>query len=280
MHKTLVSSLFVLAISMVSVSAFADLELPRLSPGAKVSQTVGLTDIAVEYSSPGVRGRKIWGTLVPYGEVWRTGANAATKITFSKDVSVGGANIPAGTYALFAIPQKTSWTIIFNKDFNQGGAFNYKKDLDVARVDVKPQMAPMREHLAYIFSDFNNGGATLDLEWEKVRVPIAIKTNTDAQAAANIKAAVDGAWMPYNQAARYMLEQSKDYEQGLKLVDQSLAIKEDWLNVFTKAQLLAAKGHYKEALPLAEKAKELGDKAPRFFYADEVKKALAEWKNK
>ncbi len=268
------------ALTAVSGTAAAQLDLPRPSPLGKVSQVVGMTEIAVEYSSPAVNGRKIWGGLLPYDELWRTGANNATKVTFGKDVTIDGKPVPAGSYALFTIPSKAAWTVILNKNFNQGGTREYKQDLDVLRFTVKPVVAPLRERLTFLFESFNENAATLALEWEKVRVPIAIKVGTDAQAAANIKAMQDNAWRPYTNAARYLLEQKKDYDGGLALVEKSLSIKEDWLNLWTKAQLLAAKSKYKEAYPLAEKAKTLGEKADFFFFADDVKKALTDWKSK
>ncbi|HEY7955314.1 MAG TPA: DUF2911 domain-containing protein [Polyangia bacterium] len=277
--RSSLASLACVALFVGSAPAFAALELPKPSPSAKVTQTVGLTEISVEYSSPAVRGRKIWGGLVPYGQVWRTGANAATKITFSKDVTVGNRPIAAGSYALFAIPGAKSWTIILNKDFNEVGAFSYKKDLDVLRLEVKPQAIPFRERLVYLISDFTDNSASVDLEWEKLRVAIPVKMATSAEAQANIKALTDTGWMPYNAAAHYLLAQ-KSYAEALKLVDQSLALKEDWQNVWTKAQILAGEGHYREAYPLAERAQALGAKAERFFDADQVKKALTDWKGK
>jgi len=277
--KTLVLTLVALGFA---APVFAQpLELPRLSPNAKITQTVGLTDITVEYSSPGVKGRAVWGAVVPYGEVWRAGANSATKLTFSKDVTFGGTPLPAGSYAFFVIPAQTgNWTVVLNKDFNQPGAMNYKKELDVLRVEVKPEAIPLRERLAYLVTDFDNQQATLVLEWEKVRIAVPVVLGTEAQVAASLKAYEDGAWMPYNQAARFQLEQKKDFDAGLALIEKSLRIKEDWSNDWTKAQLLAAKGKFKDALPLAQKAQQLGEKAPRFFAAEEVKKALAEWKTK
>jgi hypothetical protein len=267
--------------ALVATPAFAQqaLELPRLSPGAKITQTVGLTDITVDYSSPAVRGRKIWGGLVPYDQTWRTGANSATKITFSKDVTVDGKPVPAGTYALMTIPGKTSWTVILNKDAEQFGAFAYNKEHDLVRVEVRPQPAPHRERMTFLFSDFTDTAATLSLEWEKLRVSIPIKAGTDAQVAANIKAASDGVWRMYANAARYELEK-KDYPTGLELVDRSLQLKEDWFNLYIKAALLAGQSKYKEAYPLVEKANDLGSKSKNFFLEPEVKKALSEWKGK
>lgn len=276
--KTLASIALTLALS---TTAFAQqLDLPRLSPNAKLTQTAGLTDITVEYSSPGVRGRAVWGTVVPYGELWRAGANAATKVTFSKDVTFAGTAVPAGSYSFFVIPVLDgNWTVILNKDVVATNA-SYKKELDLLRAELKPEGIPLRERLAYLVTDFTNETATLALEWEKVRVSIPLKLNTAAQVEANLKALEEGAFGPYNQAARFELEQKKDYDAGLAYAEKSLKIKEDWVNLWTKAQLLAAKGKYKEALPIAQKVQQLGEKAPRFFYADDVKKALVEWKTK
>lgn len=267
--------------AFVAAASAQPLELPRPSPSAKVSQTVGLTEISVEYSSPAVKGRKIWGGLLPAGELWRTGANSATKITFSKDVTVADKPVPAGTYAIFTIPTPTSWTVILNKNANQGGTDQYKQDLDQVRFTAKPVPVPHRERLTFIFEGTTDAATSLDLEWEKVRVAIPIKAATDAQVAANIKTYEERMWSPLNSAARHMLETKKDYDQGLKLVDKSLAIKEEWFNLWTKAQLLGAKGKAAEACPLAQKAKTLGDQNPNgFFFAAEVKKAITDWKCK
>jgi hypothetical protein len=274
-------SLVFVLLSLLPYSAFGQqLQLPRPSPGAKMSQTVGLTEITLEYSSPGVKGRKIWGGLLPYDQLWRAGANQATKVTFSKDVTVGSTPVPAGAYAFFAIPGPNQWTLILNKDVN-ATTDNYKKEQDLVRVQAQSKAIPHRERLAYLISDFSDDSASLDLEWEKVRVSLPLKLATQTQALANIKAMSDGAWGPFNNAARYMLESTKDYDAGLQLVDKSIANREHWFNLWTKAELLAAKGRYKDAVSFAQKAKQLGDKAPEnFFLADEVNKAVKEWKTK
>jgi hypothetical protein len=271
----------VLAVLTAASSARADLELPRPSPNAKITQQVGLTDVTVEYSCPGVKGRKIWDGLVPYDKMWRTGANTATKITFSKDVTFADKPVPAGTYALFTIPTKGAWTVILNKKPDQPGtATEYKQDLDLLRVQLKPTAAPFRERMAFIFSNMTDDKASLDLEWEKLRLSIPIGVGTAQQAQKNIENAVDNGWRPYANAARYMLETKKDYDTGLKYVDQSLAIKEDWFNTWIKAQLLAAKGNLKDAVAAGEKAEALGEKNSNFFLAADVKKGLADWKKK
>ena len=268
-------------VSALAGAARADLELPRPSPFAKVVQTVGLTDITVDYSSPGVKGRKIWGAVVPYDQMWRAGANNATKLTFSRDVTFAGKPVPAGSYAFFVIPTKGAWTVILNKKADQNGVGrDYKEADDLLRVQVTPKAAPFRERLAYLVSDFTDDKASLDLEWEKLRLPIPITVQTSAQTLANINNAIDSTWRTYANAARYMLENKKDYDTGMKYVDQSLALKEDWFNVWIKAELQAAKGDLKDARATGEHAYDLGKKSQMFFLEGEVKKTLDDWKKK
>jgi hypothetical protein len=282
MKLKLSSSIAALSLMLAS-PAFAapSVELPKPSPSGKVTQTVGVTDVTVEYSSPAVKGRPIWGKLVPYGEVWRAGANATTKVTFSKDVTVGASNVPAGSYAYFVIPNKKgTWTVILNKDFNQGGAFNYKKELDVARVDAKPEKIGNRERLTYIVSDFTEDAGKLDLEWEKVRISLPFKINTDAQVAANIAAIKADDWESFNAAANYERTMKNDLNAALTLADKSIAVKETWANLWQKAQILNAKGQGKEAYALVEKAAPMAKEANAPDYFQEgMAKALKEWKH-
>jgi Protein of unknown function (DUF2911) len=269
------------ALCCLALPAFAELKLPALSPSAKVVQTIGLTDITIDYSSPAVKGRKIWGGVVPMDQVWRAGANHSTNITFSAPVVVGEKTLAAGTYSYFVIPGAKSWTLVLNELHDQWGSGDYNKEKDVVRITVTPQAIPNRERLVYLITNFTNDSANIDLEWEKVRVTLPVKLKTVEQASANIKTAAETAWQPMNQAARYYLE-SKDYGNGLAAVDKSIATQETWFNTWVKAQLLAGSGKYKDAYPLAEKAQMLGAKVPagQFFYADEIKKALTEWKGK
>jgi hypothetical protein len=266
---------------LAASNASAQPELPRPSPSAKVMQVIGLTEITVDYSCPAVKGRPIWGALVPYDQMWRTGANQATKITFSRDVTFGDKPVPAGTYALFTIPAKGAWTVILNKKAEQPGtARDYKADLDLVRFQVHAKPAPHRERMTFLFSDFTDDKGSLDLEWDKLRVSIPIKVSTEEQALANIAKSIDGTWRTYANAARYLAETKKDYDTGLKYIDQSLSLKEDWFNVWIKATLLAGKGKTKDAIALGEKAYGLGQKAEFFFLEPEIKKTLAEWKKK
>lgn len=274
--KSLIAAL-VLAASPAWAQQF---EMPRPSPFAKTVQTVGLTDITIDYSSPGVKGRKIWTDVVPAGQLWRAGANMATKLTFSKEVTIGTTAVAAGSYSFFAIPNGDSWTLIVNKDFNQGGTANYKKELDVVRVDVKSEAIPLRERLAYTVSDFSDEQANISLEWEKVRVSLPVKLGTAAQMESSIKAADEDAWEQSNTIARYYVGK-KNYDAALAWADRSIHIKETWMNDWTKAQALAGKGKLKDAVALGSKAQQLGDKAGKDFFAkDQVAKDLAEWKTK
>ena len=262
---------------LIASTAFAQLKLPALSPEAKVVQTAGLTTITIDYSSPAVKGRKIWGGLVPLDKVWRAGANHSTTINFTQPVVIGDKELAAGTYGVFTIPGAASWTLIVSKANDLWGSDEYKQENDLVRVTVKPTAIPNRERLAYAVTNFTDDAANIDLEWEKVRVTLPVKLKTADQAAANIKAQLEGEWQPMNNAARYALEH-KDYANGLIYVDKSIATKETWFNTWVKAQLLAGSGKKADALVLAQKAQTLGNQTPdKFFFAEDVTKALVDW---
>lgn len=278
MKKQLVVTLFISA--FFCKCTFAQLQLPALSPKASVMQTVGLTDISIDYSSPAVKGRVIWGDLLPYDTLWRAGANSATKITFSQDVTIEGVSVPKGSYSIFIIPSKMDWTIIINKNATASEG-EYTKQEDLVRAKVKPQMMPLRERLAYSITDFNDESAMVNMEWEKVRVSFMVKLGTHEQAMANINSTLTPTWRSYNSAARYLLDAKKDYDTALKWAEQSITLKDEWYNNWIKAQILYAKGMTKDAYTFAQKAKELGDKTPDgFFYKSQVEKALVDWKGK
>ena len=168
-------SFFVLLAVVVSTSS-AQNEPPRLSPKASVSQVVGYTEVAVVYSRPGVKDRKIWGGLVPYNEVWRTGANEATTIEFSDDVTVEGHKVPKGKYGLFTIPGEKEWTIILNKTWDQWGAFNYDKSQDLVRFKVKPQKSDFTERLLFTFDYVSPYSENVVIEWNELKVPFLVET--------------------------------------------------------------------------------------------------------
>ncbi len=255
-----------------------DLKLPRPSHGAKVSATVGVTEVSVDYSAPAVKGRAIWGALLPHGKVWRAGANQTTKLTLSTDALVGGKPVAAGTYGVFVIPSKAAFTFILSKDAGASEQ-SYQEASDVLRVQVLPQVIPARERLSYQVLDATDEGATLALEWEKVRLAVPLKVDTQAMVLAQIKALKGEESRPYNSAARWLFEHKLEAPLALELVGKSIALKEDWQNQWTRAELLFAKGDQAGARAAATRAEELGKKTPdNFFWADRVAKALAEWK--
>lgn len=169
--------LAVLLVGIYSVESYSqEKEEVRLSPKALVEQTVGYTEVKIEYSRPGVKGRTIWASLVPYNTVWRAGANEATKITFSTDVKIDGKKLKAGSYGFFAIPTEKTWTLIFNKVANQWGAFEYNDVEDALRIEVTPmQNNCWQEWLAYTISKSSDKKAVVMLEWEKIKVPFNVE---------------------------------------------------------------------------------------------------------
>ena len=177
----------------------------QLSPAASVTQTVGLTDITVVYHRPGVKGRKIWGELVPYDKVWRAGANEATSVTFSTDVTIGGKSLKAGSYSFFVIPRQGDWSVILNSQ-PQWGAFSYDSTKNVLQSSVKPEAAANEERLSYSFTDVTGNSAKLVLRWEKIALPVEIEVGTDANFTKATKAAASMPAQVYNNYALYCLD--------------------------------------------------------------------------
>jgi hypothetical protein len=272
--------LALLTVTVLTASAQSTLELPQPSPKARVEQRVGLSDFALDYSSPAAKGRKIWGELVPYDRPWRTGANAATKLTVSRDFMFGGKPVPAGSYALYTIPGKASWTVVLNTSTDAWGNDGFDAKKDVLRITVKPEASAARERLTFIFSGTTDNATRLDLEWEKLRVGIPLQVDTKTQAQANIDKALDDAWRPHFASARYLLDNGGDVDKALGYIDQSIAIKATWWNQWVRAQLLAKKARVPDAVAAAEKTLALGagDRVFEGFFKAEVNKSLAAWK--
>lgn len=276
-RRVLVALAGVLLAGAATAQEVPKLVLPRPSPSATVKQTVGLTDITVVYSSPAVKGRKIWGDVVPYDEVWRAGANECSKVTFSTAITIGGKPVAAGSYCIFLLPTRSGWTFILNKDTAQWGAYAYKAENDVLRVPATATTIPARERMAFEVLDFTDGGGTLALEWDTLRVGVKFELATREAVLASIKALETSEWRPYANAARYLLETGTEPALALRLADRSISLKEDWYNLWIKAQLLAAAGQKKEAVEVARRSQELGKKAQSFPLADDVAKAIADW---
>src|SRR5262245_30123523 len=221
--------------------AFADIKLPRVSPKATVTQAVGLTDITITYSRPGVKGRTIWGGLVPYDQVWRTGANEATIITISQDVTINGKPLPAGTYSLHTIPGRTAWTIIFNKKADQWGSYEYDQAQDALRIQVEPKTGASHEWMEFSFPEVTSDAATVELAWEKLLVPFGIEKNPRARAQANIRKALAGEvkdWEDHYSAASYAFNANLDNKaEAMTWIDQSIAKEENYWNLRLKASM-------------------------------------------
>jgi len=280
MKKAVVSIAIVMALAP---GAFADLKLPRVSQKATVMQTVGLTDVTILYNRPGVKGRVIWGGLVPYGEVWRTGANEATTFTFSQAVKINGKPLPAGTYSFHTIPGKTSWTMIFNKAAEQWGSYEYDAAKDALRIQVEPVTGPHQEWMSFSFPEVSNDSATVELAWEKLRLPLRIEADTTNQALASIREALAGDvkdWEdPYSAASFAFSAKLDNHADAMKWIDQSVAMKETYWNLRLKASLLERDGKTKEAVAIAEKAVKIGkEEKDNASEIAKTEKQIAEWK--
>jgi hypothetical protein len=254
--------LFLALLTGISLSATAQIRLPQPSPGASVSQVVGTTDISVKYSRPLLRGRDVFGGVVPYDKVWRTGANGTNQITFSNDVMIAGQKLAAGSYSIFSIPTTGDWTLIFNKDLS-AQEYNYSQEKDALRVTAKASTVAKNEAFTIDFTGLSDSTADMNIMWadKKVVAPIMVETTKMVEAAIT-KASNDNAGV-MRTAADYLSGKGK-LEQALKLANTAVAGAETFRNVWSKAQILSKLGNYAEALPLAQKALSLGNADPNF----------------
>lgn len=255
------------------------LRFPAPSPHASVSQTVGLTDISIAYSRPGVKGRQIWGALVPYDKPWRTGANEATAITFGDDVTINGQKLAKGKYAFFAIPTPTDWTLIFNSVAEQWGSLSYNPAKDALKVTVKPEKAPFTEWLTYEFPNVSNDAATIVLRWENLAVPFTVNTGTTAKAVAAAREAVANAkaddWSTPYRAASFAFTNGLG-EDATRWLDASLKAKETIQNLYLKARMQAKAGSKAAAVKTAEQAlAKAGEKDKEL--AGEIQASIKDW---
>jgi hypothetical protein len=246
-----------LGVAAVATSR-ADLDRPEASQLAVNKQRVGLTDITITYHRPLVNGRKIWGGIVPLGEVWRAGANDNTTIEFSDPVSVEGKPLAKGIYGLHMIPTADSWTIIFSKMARAWGSYTYKQEEDALRVNVKPRPIEMEEALEFEFEDLKPDSTTVTLKWEKLAVPFKVAINDEEATLANIRTQMRGRrqyeWEAPNQAAQFCLNKKIDLDEALKWVDLSIQNEERFENLTTKADLLKVMNKPDEAKKVWDQA--------------------------
>ena len=252
------------------------LDLPRKSQHAVVTQTIGITDVTLNYSRPLVNGRKVWGGIVPYGDVWRAGANESTVVTFSDPVSIEGKPLDKGTYGLFMIPKEDQWTVIFSKTSTAWGAFTYKPDEDVLRVTVKPGPAEFHDALVYEFDDLKPDSAVVTLCWDKIAVPFKVSVNVpqivEQSLQRQFRGIVQYTWVSYDDAANYFLDAKTDLPQALKYADQSIEAEERYDNLITKSRILAAMGKPDEAKTFAVQALAKADASQSYQYARQLQR--------
>jgi len=234
------------------------LTTPQVSPEASVSQVVGLTELQVSYHRPGTNGRAVWGALVPYGQVWRAGANENTTVSFSTPVTVNGTALAAGTYGLHMIPTAGDWTVIFSREAGAWGSFSYDPKEDAARVTAKPEAAPHQERLGYSFDDPTADSVVLAMRWEKLRLPLAIRIDLGGTVLENYKAQLRGlprfGWQGWNQAANWAAQNGIELDNALAWADRSISMNRNFANLRTKALILTKKGDTATADALTKEA--------------------------
>ncbi len=277
-RKTMILSILLVPLAALPAAAqvvpqqSVTLDLPRASPAAAVSQRIGLTDVEITYHRPAVNGRQVWGALVPYGQVWRVGANENAVISFSTAVTVEGEPLAAGRYGLHAIPGEDEWTIVFSRDADAWGSYSYDPERDALRVAVEPVAAPShQERMLIVFDEVADDSATVSIVWEKLRVPIAIEVDTHAVTLASIREQLKGLarfyWMGPQQAADYCLKEEIAYDEAMHWIDASIQAEERFENLQTKAELLAKTGDAAESAEVMEKALRLGNAGQLHNYA-------------
>ncbi|HEX2123366.1 MAG TPA: DUF2911 domain-containing protein [Thermoanaerobaculia bacterium] len=274
-------TLLAASLLLVTTAALAEIQLPEASPASTITHEIGISKVTIAFHRPGIKGRQVWGELVPTGKVWRLGANNATTLELSHDAKVNGHAVPAGKYALFAIPDASKWTMILNKKHDQWGAYFYKAEEDQLRFDVRPEAAELTEWFDVDLVPVSDRALRVDFTWEKVRVPFTIEFDVPALVWKQIDAtlAASPTWEDWHQAARYAYNTNQRLDDALVWIDKAMATESFW-NYELKGMLLHKKGRTEEALPLMAKAKELAKgKAPQ-EWLDGVDKTVAGWKKK
>jgi len=281
MKKILLLSLAFAAFGM-QFGAAQELELPQPSPWAQVSQKFGLAQATITYSRPSMKGRTIFGGLVPYGEMWRTGANKAVEFKTEGDVMINNSVVPEGAYSLFTIPGQTEWTIILNKNTEHWGTGNYKQEEDLMRFTVKPTTCTMTETFTMDFANVTDKSVTVRIYWETTMVSFELTNNYLEQGKENIAAAIKTAENTaslYNDAAEFYLDNNLDAAQALTWAEKSVAQRERYWNLFTLARAQAANGKKQEAIDSATKAHALAVEAKNTGFAQTIEKDLNKWKS-
>lgn len=272
-----------LAIAGIFSLATAQIKTPAASPSCKLEQTAGLTTITVEYSRPSMKGRSIFGGLVPWGEMWRTGANKNTIITFSENVKIGGKELKAGSYSLFTVPNATSWDVILYTDTeNWGVPENWDAAKEAVRLKVTPQTLPFDiESFMIDVGNLRNDACTIGIGWEKTWVAFDVMLNTDdvvSKAIAKVMSGPDA--NDYYNAGRYYFEAGKDLNKAYEWIHKSNELDSKFWKLRQEALVLAAMGKYNDAIAVAEKSKAMAIEAGNKDYERMNNESITEWKAK
>jgi tetratricopeptide (TPR) repeat protein len=269
--------LFCLTVAAMPLAGQAQssvLDLPLQSQTAEVSQTIGITDITIKYHRPLVNGRKVWDGLVPYGKVWRAGANINTTISFSDPVTIEGQPLDMGTYGLHMIPNAEEWTVIFSKNSTSWGSFTYDQSEDALRVTVKPRPAEMHSALTYEFDQLQADSAVVELEWEKVAVPFKVSVDVHAVVQASLKKQLRNlsgfSWNGWDDAANYLLAEKIDLDEALIYANKSIENEDRYDDEMTKAKVLTALDRKDEAATAEKKALSVASPFQLHVYARQL----------
>ena len=279
MNSKILRSLIVFAL-MSSGGLFAQtpkVAFPAPSPGGSLKQHVGLTDIEISYSRPSAKGRPIFGGLLPYGELWRTGANGPTTLSFSTDVKLNGTDIPAGKYALYTIPDKKEWTIIISKDI-KGNVFSYNDTNDLVRFKATPiKLSHPVETFTIDISDIRDDSAIINLTWEKTQVPIKVELDLVSQLVPRIEEAMaaPGEKKPYYQAAMFYYDHGQNLQKAREWIEAASSANDTYYIEYVKAEILAKSGDKEGAIAAAKHSTELAIKAKADGYITLNKKLEA-----
>ncbi len=272
--------------AIVAFAGSADaqqLKVPQPSPLQTIDQAFALSNIKIEYSRPSLKGRTVFGDLVPYGKVWRTGANSSTKITFGEDVKIEGSTLPAGTYALYTIPNADSWEVIFYKDLKLGGnVADYKASEEALKVKVKPSaLSSKTETFTINIADMTSNSANIELLWDKTRVAFGVTADIDSKIMKNIESALSADTRPYYQAASYYYENGKDLNQALTYVTKATEANPSAFWIWhLKAKIQTKLKDSKGAVESAEKSLALAKDAKNDDYVKLNEKLIQENKKK
>ena len=282
-----ISLLFFVSCSSVVYSQ-ADVALPRMSPSARISFSIGFTDIDISYSSPAIRNRAVWGNIVPYNQLWRAGANEATVITFSEDVKINDQLLAAGSYSFFVIPHRDGfWTAIFNRDTEQWGVRRYDESKDALRVKAPVDtLCDREERLHYYISDNSLDQGTLCLRWEHRQMCLTITTFLEEQlrkkiAETNSSMSLDSSWMTFAEVAEFLSSSPQYLDWALSFALESTARYDACRNWWIRAQIEARKGDYPTAIKSATRSLDSGKStADDAFYNNQeqiIREQISEW---